>query len=297
MIKSTILKALMMLAAYHFVFPHIPRTYFELSGPQRDNYSRAQRYVYDIPSQTKAIVGSSLSLRFNESTLGPGYYKLCLGGASIFNGLEIIRRTRRHPPVVLIEINQLTWDTDQELLHDLFTPWLMRLRGHFPMFREEGRPANFVNGIGNVFLQKSFHRVSRLLGRRPPTEDLSAGGSALNPALFSRIFRLYHDELYAVAPSNLTQQASRLGECVDALSRDGSICILYEMPIDSALSDLPAPAAVRNAAEARFPKDKYHWLQFPHDHNYDTYDGLHVSAAEADRLTEILVRQVNQISH
>ena len=53
---------------------------------------------------------------------------------------------------------------------------------------------------------------------------------------------------------------------------------------------------MRNAVEARFPKDKYHWLEFPRDHNYDTYDGLHVSQAEADRLAQALVRQVNQIA-
>src|SRR3954467_11994984 len=152
-----------MLVAYHFLFRHIPRKYFELSGQQRDNYFRAQRYVYEIPSETKVIVGSSLSLRFNEQTLGPGYFKLCFGGASIFNGLEIIRRTGKHPAVVLIEINQLVWDKDPELLHDLFTPWLMKLRDYSVIFREEGRPANFVNGVAEVLVHKSRRRAARLL--------------------------------------------------------------------------------------------------------------------------------------
>jgi hypothetical protein len=107
---------------------------------------------------------------------------------------------------------------------------------------------------------------------------------------------MYHDDNLAVAPSNLPNQARRLGDYVDALTRDGSICVLFEMPIDSSLSGLPAPVAVRKATEARFPKNKYHWLEFARDHNYDTYDGLHVTRAEADHLTEALVRQVGQIS-
>jgi hypothetical protein len=106
---------------------------------------------------------------------------------------------------------------------------------------------------------------------------------------------MYHDQALAVTPAGLPGKANQLGDCVDALTRDGSICILYEMPIDSSLCGLPSPVAVRKAVETRFPKNEYHWLEFPHDHNYDTYDGLHVSQAEADRLAQALVRQVNQI--
>jgi len=294
-IKKTMVAAAVMLVAYHFAYPHICQRYFQISGPQRDNYFRAQSYVHDKPSETKVILGSSLSLRLNESTLGPGYYKLCFGGGSIFSGLEIIRRAGKHPPVVLIEINQLTWDTDPELLHDLFTPWRRTLRDYSPIFREVGRPANFVNGIGELLVRKSCHLGSRLVGHAP-AQDLSAASSALNPALFSRLYRMFHDEYLAVAPPNLSRQASRLAEFVDALTRDGSVCVFYEMPIDSSLAGLPSPIAVRTAMEARFPKTKYHWLEFPRDHKYDTHDGLHVSQAEADHLTESLVRQVAEIS-
>jgi len=108
---------------------------------------------------------------------------------------------------------------------------------------------------------------------------------------------MYHDEHLPVVPGGLPGKANQLGNYVDALTRDGSICILYEMPIDSSLSGLPSPVAVRNAVETRFPKNKYHWLELPRDHNYDTYDGYHVSQAEADRLTEALVRQVYEIAH
>jgi hypothetical protein len=107
---------------------------------------------------------------------------------------------------------------------------------------------------------------------------------------------MYRDEHLAGAPPDLADRASRLGNYVDALTRDGSICVLYEMPINSSLSDRPSPVAVRKTVETEFPRDKYHWLEFARDHNYDTYDGLHVSQAEADRLTETLVRQVEQIS-
>ena len=294
MIKKSILAALVMLVAYHFLFPHISRKYFQLSGPQRDNFFRAQAYVHKIPPETKVILGSSLSLRLNETILGHDYFKLAFGGGSIFTGLEIIRHANKRPAVVLIEINQLGWYDDRELLRDLFTPWRMTLRNYSPVFREEGRPANFVNGVGEVFVRKICHWSSRRLGQRP-APDFPAGTSAENPAFFSQLLRFY-DIYLAVPPQNLTEQAYRLGDYVDQLSRQGALCVFYEMPIDSSLSGLPSPAAVRKAVETRFPKNKYHWVEFPREHNYDTYDGLHVSQAEADQLTEALARQVNQIS-
>ena len=296
MIKKSILAALVMLIAYHFLFPHLPRKYFQSSGPQRDNFVRAQRYVHDKRSKTKVILGSSLSIRLNQSILGQGYSKLALGGGSIFTGLEIIRHAKKHPAVVLIEINQLGWNVDNELLHDLFTPWRRKLRNYSPIFKEEGRPANFVNGVGEIFVRTICHWGSRLLGQAP-APDFPSGTSAQNPALFAQLVRMYRDQALAVTPAGLRGKANQLGDYIDALAREGSICILYEMPIDSSLSGLPSPVAVRNAAETRFPKNKYHWLEFPRDHNYDTYDGLHVSQAEADRLAQALVRQVNQIAH
>jgi len=289
MIKKSILTALALLIAYHFLFPHLPRRYFQLSGQQRDNYFRAQRYAYELSSGTTLILGSSMSLRLNEQMLGPGYFKLALGGGSVFTGLEIIRLKGAHPPLVLIEVNQLGWDIDHELLHDLFSPWLSGLRNYSPIFKEEGRPANFVNGIVEAFVRKSCRWSARWSGR-----DKAESGSGVNPELFARLMRMYK-EYFATAPPGLSDKAKKLGDYVDALTSSGSVCVLYEMPIDSSLANLNAPRAVREAAEARFPKNKYHWLEFTQDHRYQTSDGIHLTQSEADRITETMVHETSQI--
>jgi hypothetical protein len=289
MIKKSLLTALVLLIAYHFLFPHLSRKYFQLSGQQRDNYFRAQHYAYELSPGTNLILGSSMSLRLNEQMLGPGYFKLALGGGSIFTGLEIIRLKGARPPLVLIEVNQLGWDIDHELLHDLFSPWLSGLRSYSPIFKEEGRPANFVNGIVEAFVRKSCRWGARWSGR-DKTE--SVGG--VNPELFSQLMRMYN-EYFATAPAGLSDKAKKLGNYVDALTSNGCLCVLYEMPIDSSLANLQSPRAVREAAAARFPKTKYHWLEFAQDHRYETSDGIHLTQGEADRLTETMIRQVNQI--
>jgi hypothetical protein len=289
MIKKSILTALLLLTAYHFLFPHIPRKYFQLSGQQRDNYFRAQRYVHELPPETNLILGSSMSLRINEHAFGPKYFKLAFGGGSILTGLEIIRLKGARPPLVLIEVNELGWDIDHELVHDLFTPWLSGLRNCSPIFKEEGRPANFVNGILEALVRHSCRWSARLSGQDQPTSV-----QGVNPELFSQLMRMYQEYL-ATVPARLSENTRTLGDYVDALTRNGCVCVFYEMPIDSSLTNLQAPRAVREAAAARFPRSKYHWLEFARDYRYQTSDGIHLTQSEADRITETMVRQLNQI--
>ena len=46
----------------------------------------------------------------------------------------------------------------------------------------------------------------------------------------------------------------------------------------------------------RFPSDKYHWLMFDRSRNYETRDGVHLVHAEADRVTQVVIDYVNQIT-
>ena len=120
MIKKSLITAFVMLVAYHFLLPHIPHKFFQFLGQQRSNYVKVQRYVYDVPREKKVIVGSSIAETLNNEALGPDYYKLTLAGGSIFTSLEIVERSGKKPPVVLIETNIFERDRDKELLHDLF---------------------------------------------------------------------------------------------------------------------------------------------------------------------------------
>ena len=78
-------------------------------------------------------------------------------------------------------------------LHDLFSPWLSGLRSCSPIFKEEGRPANFVNGILEAFVVKLS--LGYALVRSDKTEPVNG----VNPELFSQLMRMYN-EYFATAP-------------------------------------------------------------------------------------------------
>jgi hypothetical protein len=297
MIRKSIFAALVILGAYHLVLPHLSTRFFATLGQQRGIYLLAQRYVFDVPKETNVIVGGSMAGMLNEELLGPGYFKLTVPGDSAFTALEIVRRTGKKPTAVLIETNAFVKDANQELLHDLFSPGLRELRRHSDIFREQGRPANFVGGIIEACVRKSCLWTSAIFSREKSATVSSGATPSLHPALAAELKRIQRED-WDFKPSSafLAKQATQLAHYVDLLSRDGSICILFEMPIDSSLSNLSGPRAWREAMKERFPENKYNWLSFDGNHSYETTDGVHLVRAEADRLTEVMVDYVKKIA-
>lgn len=294
-ILMSLLTAAVILVAYHFALPHIPHKFFAINGQQRGNYFRAQQFLYDVPPGTNVIIGSSMSLELNEATLGPRYFKLTFPGNSIFTALEIISRADRHPPLLLIEANSVEGEPDGKFVGDLFKPWLEVPRQFSRIFREEGRPTNFVVAIVDAVVRRVDKGINRLLGIKQGAAAAQPG--QVDPAVQAQLMRGNKEGFErAVAEDVLEKQANRLGAYVDRLASQGCMCVFYEMPIDSTLTGLPVPKANRRALQARFPRDKYHWITFSQDHSYETVDGIHLSQQEADRVTEALVRQVDRIT-
>ena len=298
MIRKSILTALVLLAVYHFLLPHLPRKFYQILGQQRDNYLQAQRYVLEIPERTNVIVGSSMAGELNDNILGPSYFKLTLPGNSVFTALEIIRKAGKRPNVILIETNVLWRDADPELLHDLFSPWLLQLRRLSPIFREEGRPANLVGGIAEACVRRGSQLGAWAFSGRKSGFKPSAPAGRLTPEAMSRVMRLNEQEWdHVPPPSLLAKQSAELGEYVDRLNRDGSKCVLFEMPMAPSLAKLAMPRMWRQAIGERFPRENYRWLIFEGDHIYETKDGVHLVRSEADNLTRTIVDQVNLITY
>src|SRR5205085_8036698 len=134
---------------------HLSRHFFKIFGQQRLNYQVAQRYVFDVPTDTNVVAGSSMAEKLDDELLGPSFCKLTLPGGSVFTSLEMISLAQKHPRIIFIETNVLSRDSDKDLLHDLFNPWMAVLRRRSNIFREEGRPSNFVAGFADACVQKS----------------------------------------------------------------------------------------------------------------------------------------------
>ncbi|MEO7100002.1 MAG: hypothetical protein ABI162_11615 [Luteolibacter sp.] len=288
MIKKSLIAALVLLLVYHFTQPHLPRGYYWIPGQQRANYLRAQKYVHDTPADANVIVGSSMANELNNEILGSEYVKLTFPAGGSFTGLEMIQGTDKHPKVLWIETNTLMRDADKGMLEDVLSPWRRTLRDTSSVFKEEGRPSNYQVGFFNVLVEKVCHGFTKITsGAKSPKE----AEHSIDPSVFANIMKANREHLDRVpSETNLTTRVNHLGEIVDQLTREGTKCILFEMPMDASLENLAEPSRVRKSMETRFPADKYRWFQFTRDHDYQTSDGIHLVKSESEKVTEKMLR-------
>lgn len=291
MIKKSLITALVLLLIYHFALPHLSRDYYWIAGQQRANYLRAQKFVHDTPADANVIVGSSMANTLSDEMLAGKYEKLTFPAGGSFTGLEIIAGTDKHPKVLWIESNTLLRDADKSMLDDVLSPWRRKLRDTSPVFKEEGRPSNFQVGLLNDLVGKACRGFAKLTGapKKPKVVE-----HTIEPDVFANIMKVNREHLdRAPSEADLTVRVNRLGELVDQLTRGGTKCILFEMPIDSTLEPLAEPMAVRKAMEKRFPSDKYHWFTFDRTHAWQTTDGVHLVKSETDKVTEKMLRDAD----
>jgi hypothetical protein len=90
----------------------------------QNNIVKAQRYIYQDDSDLKmVIVGSSLAANLNVKDIGEGVKSIALGGGSSKTGLEIVKRSKSKPRIVLVEINDtIVRKIDAELVDSLYHP-------------------------------------------------------------------------------------------------------------------------------------------------------------------------------
>ena len=118
---------------------------------RQNNIVRAQRYIYQDDSDVKmVIVGSSLATNLNEKHIGESVKSVAFGAGTSKTGLEIIKRSKTKPQIVLVEVNDnnLLRGFDSELIDSLYHPIFYWMRQYLPMLREEYRPISvFVDSL------------------------------------------------------------------------------------------------------------------------------------------------------
>lgn len=270
MIKRSLIVCIAVILCWHFLMPRLGRSFHAIPGMQRSNYSHAQHYIHEMPADTKVLVGSSMSDRLSVGLLGKDHAKLTFPGGGPLTGLEIIHATGRKPQVLWIEINVILRAAEEDLLADVLSPWRREIRERSDIFVEKGRPSAY--GVG--FLKAVVKKVTK--GETPPTAELDS--SVMDGMMAANIE--HHSKV--PDPAKLAAAVSRMGTIADELAAAGCKVVFYEMPISPELSGLAEPAAVRKAVKERFPDGKYRWLDLSRELPYQTTDGVHLTAEDAD---------------
>ena len=254
----------------------------------QSNIVRAQRYVYQDDSDLKmVIVGSSLTANLNVKHMGEGVKSIALGGGASQTGLEIVKRSKSKPRIVLVEINDtIVRKIDAELVDSLYHPLFYWLRQYLPMMREEYRPISvFIDSL------KSRSNQDSKLMTREALDSLE--GRNLTPELSQKAIQTTVDiqskPLSEKDAKNMKQEADLMKNQIAEIKRNtGAKVVLFDIPRESRVNATLRMKQVRELAKKLFPPDRFEWLPPPKEREWRTNDAIHLIRSDARDFAEFL---------
>jgi hypothetical protein len=252
------------------------------------NIVKAQRYVYQDDSDLKMVlVGSSLAAYLNVKDIGEGVKSLALGGGSSKTGLEIVKRSKSKPRIVLVEINDtIIRKIDSELVDSLYHPVFYWMRQYLPMLREEYRPVSvFINYL------KSRSQQNKKLMSREKLDSLE--GRNVTPELSQKAIQTAVDNqsqpLSEKDAKNMEQEADLMRNQIAEIKKNsGAKVVLFDIPQESRVNATLRIKQVRELAKKLFPPDRFEWLPPPKEREWRTNDGVHLIGSDAKDFAEFV---------
>jgi len=259
-------------------------------GTQRqNNIVRAQRYVYRDDSDLKmVIVGSSLAGNLNEKHIGEGVKTIAFGAGASKTGLEIVKRSKSKPQIVLVEMNDVNFlrKLDSDLLDSLYHPIFYWMRQYLPMLREEYRPVSVFINYFKSRSQQNLERMSR--------EELDSLESRnLTPKLSQKAIQTAVENeskpLSEKDAETMKQEADLMRNQIAEIKKNiGAKVVLFEIPRESRVNATLRMKQVRELAKKLFPPDRFEWLPPPKEREWRTNDGIHLVRSDARDFAEFL---------
>ena len=254
----------------------------------QNNIVKAQRYVYEDDSDLKMVIlGSSLAANLNVEHIGEGVKSIALGGGSSKTGLEILKRSKSKPPIVLVEINDtIVRQIDAELIDSLYHPIFYWMRRYLPMMREEYRPIS-------VFINSLKSRSQQNLKRMTREELDSLEGRNLTPELTQKAIKntveINSKPLSEKDAKNMKEQADGIkNQIAEIQKKTGAKVVLFDIPLESRVNATLRLKQVRELTKKLFPPDRFEWLPPPKEREWRTNDGLHLIRSDARDFAEFL---------
>ena len=254
----------------------------------QNNIVKAQRYVYQDNSDLRMVmVGSSLGANLNVKDIGEGVKSIALGGGASQTGLEIVKRSKSKPAIVLVEINDtIVRKIDVELVNSLYHPIFYGLRQYLPMMREEYRP---ISVLVDSFKSRSKQSMKPIA--REVLDSLE--GRNLTPQLSQKAIETTVDiqskPLSEKDAKNMKLEADLIKTQIAEIKKNsGAKVVLFDIPLESRVNGAIRMKQVRELAKQLFPPDRFEWLPPLKEREWRTNDGIHLIRSDARDFAEFL---------
>jgi len=281
MIKKTLIYFLVLFVLYNAVIylwkPDISTGQSQNQG----NIVSAENYIFNAKGKDIVIVGSSLAFRMKQDYLPNNYYNLAFGGNSIYDGLEIIKRSGNIPKIILIETNILMRPANAGFVNGLFAPGLSEAKKGLPGMREAYQPVNLLIGS-----------LQHLMAKNKTTTAAAKPDSALYDTVLHRYRREYS---HVPDLDTIDSRIETLKAYTEYFRGLGIQVVLFEMPVDCSLENSARTRYLHKKLEFEFPDKIYPRILSPDCTKFTFNDGEHLSATSAMDYSDYLAKQVGLI--
>jgi len=257
----------------------------------QSNIVKAQRYVYDNNVDLEMVmVGSSLAANLQAQDIGDKVKTIALGGGASQTGLEIVERSEKKPPIVLVEINDtISRKVDADLIDSLYHPIFYGLRRYLPILREEYRPVSvFIHSLKNRSSQnkKLTREEFDKLEVRNTAPELSEKGIQMTVDLQSQPLSKKDREI-------ITKEAEYIKHQLAKIQKDADVrFVLFDIPQESRVNATLRRKQVQNLMQSLFPPQNFEWLPPPPSREWRTNDGIHLIRTDAQDFARFLRDQL-----
>ncbi|MCC5613249.1 hypothetical protein LC612_42875 [Nostoc sp. CHAB 5834] len=236
------------------------------------NLVRAEDYLFAKTDLKKSsvVVGSSLSARVPFDDISH-LVNLSFGGLSAIDGLQLIHANAQYPVCVYVEVNTLLNGKNESFSSELFSPTRYALKSYFPIFLTRNQPIAILKGL--IRYKRVPERLP-LADRKVDEKKTDIGQETINQ------IKVQQRSLLTSASSG--SQLEELTRSLRTLEKKGCKIVFFEMPIHPSLCHSVYSATIRKELYKRFPQKTYLYIPQPTCGQFQTTDGIHLTASGAD---------------
>ncbi|HEY9848702.1 MAG TPA: hypothetical protein V6D28_04555 [Leptolyngbyaceae cyanobacterium] len=243
------------------------------------NVIKIQRYVYNNKHNLRMIlVGSSIAARIKPEYIGNNVANLAMSALSSQTGLEIIKRSKFKPSILLIELNHtIQREISNKIIDSVYQPALYWLRFYFPMFRQEYQPVS-------TFLEQ----VKKINNQSSMEEDVSNKETEkinwrLREELISRTANGWRQPLSKEIEEKIRKEAEYIKKQISEIKKFNVKIVLFNVPGEMRVEQTIYQQQVQKLLKELFPPDTFEWLPQPPSQEWKTRDGIHLTVAHAKK--------------
>jgi hypothetical protein len=259
--------------AFLFFFPLKKNVFYT-------NDERVEEFIYSKKYYPIVLVGSSLGGVFEGKVMfDQPYFNLFLPVTDACTGVEVLRRSKKIPKKLFVEINHIDRGIDTALIENTFETPLFRLKYYLPFLLKKNKL--LPNIVDRLKKPVSSGRNSQ----RPP------------PVLFNQLLASARSEWSVLPDSNyFGRQLEILNSSLKYLSAKGCDIYFYEVPMDSSLTNSKLLRYQRAYCMRLAARNGYHFIPTDTSRVYDTGDGIHMLEKDADLYTRYFIKELNSLA-